>query len=282
MGRKRKIDNPDERERAYRLWYEYLKEVEGYKEFCEWAIKVNLYGSLSDTKELQRMLRDFESEHASHPWAPFGNRFMHNFWDFGNVHARPFEDWWNRFLAYTPQQEASIKIVDVSKMVRSYIDQAFWRFKMKNKRDPGAQELRDTVDAILDYNHRLRRYDFYAVDPHMTKERAESEFRSAFTPKKRKFKVDLFPRFTGPIRDEVGKYLHAYRLSKKNILESGSPNLSKIADELGFRYDDSNRQQICHAYIEKAKNIIGFVDSGIFPGFYDDTSLRHRKTKSAE
>ncbi|HBR17149.1 MAG TPA: hypothetical protein DD725_06025 [Deltaproteobacteria bacterium] len=272
-------------ERFYRLWIEYLKRSEDYKEFCEIIRKKRKNPSLPIPDKFKHS----------------GTRYPANGYRFGDIFDKrwTFKEWWKYHKKkaafhngypveyYCARRILQIKgefipndiVEDYAEYFQRDMDICIQQFKFYNKRkEPTLSEFKECFLYHLKQGH-LSQYITIRIDPRReTTEDILKQVKKIIREKRkepqvRKREYDFIAHLKPSTRlrlDELEKYLKVYDLKEKElkpkeVIKSINPN------------DDTNNEAVQRAYrdfYDKAKKIIWFTERGIFPGPYDKIPLK--------
>lgn len=233
--------------KIYKLWIEYLKRSDKYKEYCV---------------EIKRKPASNEKEFVRNPTMGI------NYSIFGDVHTQPLEDIlssiedWNIF--FTP-------IYDYSEFISDDIDLCTDHFKEKYNREPNIEEMKTFLINLLSNPSQL----YLRID--ITNGTVE-EITEAFEKRLKIYKKEtlqqqragrkkLFMNPSTRIReDELYRYLQVYDLSHQGL------EMKEIIKKMEPSKDntDVNIQRTFYRDLENAKNIIRNVENCVFPGEYSN------------
>lgn len=231
----------------YELWWEYLKESDKYKYFCDWYKE----------KPISNVL----------PWP---DEMLWNissiFYYFGNVHENSFEDWWETKGDIDP----GFGLIEYDKKQASYeIDNALKVYEAFHGREPTLAEFKDLIiEKLFDCYPRSFLFRFYPQTIQTTKDLA-AQFSKLVRGKRelpeiqkleKEFKMGFFIT-VGKFRyDALKRYLKVYRLYKSGM---------EIYDIIAKLDPDEKREKgDWEQDIRHAKTIIANVEDGFFPGKY--------------
>lgn len=282
----------DEKE-IYRLWWNYLRESENYRVFCD-AQKTKKGGAI---------------------WKiPEGKSYVFFFWYygfFGDVYRKSFDDFWNwkkakwsyrgvidyaeiaqkdmelcvEFLTHEKQQKKLVEKGNVHGEVDPY-DAAFWdEPRWSNGQFLCAPEIKPSLEEFIEFfpkylEHPLIRDKFLVrVDLSFG---SRIDLRNSFyellkTNKNTKRNQTRWMQPIGKIHfKDLGRYLRVYQLKKKGlrletiISELGTEVQKKVLEKRGPKLDDIIRN--LKRDLRCARQIIKNVEQGQFPGRFRSTS----------
>ena len=155
----------DDQKELYRLWYEYLKRSENYKEFCEWWRKREPVKSLNINDSYKEYCESYRKGKGRPDLLPVPRKFktgncLHipeTFRNLLDVHMFPFEDWWTwkkRELLESRKKRELLEsssrdrgpvanlLKDYSGNLETSIDYCIESLRESNNREPSAIELK--------------------------------------------------------------------------------------------------------------------------------------------
>lgn len=270
------MDNPKE---IYRLWFEYLRRSDDYREFCEW----------------------FRARHKD-PSLPVPDKFkkdsrgglpsiVSTFVDFLDVHSCDFDDWWNgqkdrlERIKGSQQPGAVEDYVTGCGSIEDDLNLCIDVFKRLEGREPSANELKDWFLQAFLKGEGGRRMLLLRVDLAYEAKDIKAEFKKMMDSDLVKKKMaDAQPRRwllrhkskkpTGKPRiDDLQKYLDVYDMWKEKV-QSRQPGDPGGWDEIirhfepGRTASDDTGRRVYLRYKQNAERIISNVEKGCFPGQY--------------
>ena len=273
--------NQDEQKEVYRLWWEYLKRSEDYKEFCGWMRKKREDRKTPVPEKFKPKL-DKKGGKINH-------HIVLTFMGFGDVHAYTFEEWWDWMKEKMEEREQN-KIHCWPKAIENYL---VWYIEtcidsFETDKDGQGLTLEDVKRGLKKhFVEHVKRFDpgslFLMIDPAKgkTKELCE-EFKQIIIAKKKdplvKGRERIYKQRAEPctqVRIEALKrYLAVYDASKKR--NKNTYTLKDVIREIGTNVDKENLNSekavdVVRAYgacLQKARKIIRNTEYGIFPGAY--------------
>jgi hypothetical protein len=256
------IDNKEKD--IIKLWWEYLKRSERYREFCKWW----------NQKE-KSPLPDSLNKYHQGLW----NTYM----NFGDVHSQSFEEWWRSeldnplpVLIKPYYAEFGKNMIDYRSVIEKDIYKIHRKFKKKLGREPNIKELIHNLKLYMAFWKRERLYLLVEFQ-HASKIEIVEEFHDFLSDRKKDPTVKEASKsirgskgITTIIKkptttDELERYLRAYDYRKDGR------NYSEIAKEMWEISNDDDdysedTERIVKRDLQKAKKIISNVEYGYFPG----------------
>lgn len=234
----------------YKLWWEYLKRSDKYKEFCE---------------------RGFEL--GCDYWGDAYRPFIGYLKTFGNIFEQEFEDWWNSPRRKRWQSLGTYPVLDLRDS-NSYHDLYFESLSTSDKelqKDnfPSPKKISEIIKSD-------KHYIFVAVPvvgqedmPIIAKQikKIRDAYKKTAGVKKADKEIRTFPLPSTRIRkEELERYLDVFdfrygnqRLKMKEVMKAVNKKRNESVAE--------NESEFFH-YQSKAKKIIENVEKGYFPGKY--------------
>lgn len=257
----------------YKLWWEYLKRSDDYKEFCEWMRKKRINNKIPVPDKFKK---------DSKGNAP---KELINFLTFHDIHAFSFDEWWEihkERLDYKKTYHNLLKpIEDYANFIEGDFDDCIESFKRYEGREPSLKEFKKYFCQLL--KQRSSMFSYFMVTITEDKSVLKNEFNKIISSQRKKpyvkssisIKRNSYPRRDEKhIRiDELKKYLDVYDLRQQKLKPKEIIKRINSNDDP----DDLDIQRAYRDHFQKAKKIIKFVERGIFPGWYDETSLNRKK-----
>ena len=267
----------DNEKRLYRLWYEYLKRSDDYREFCNFTWERH-----KEKKSISIPEKFKRTDKGSHPFLGIYTKFV-------DVFRFPFEEWW----PWKKQRLDTVKRnAKKRKPVKDYmggpatieknLDFCIKHFQRVHDRDPSATELRDFfVQSLKDEEHRflLLRVDLtYGITD------IKKSFSDIICSDKVKKKISSAKKYcwwlyrnskpTGKPRiEDLQRYLDVYDMWKAKV-DSRVPGDPSGWDEIIQHFEphrelnNESDRRLYQSYKQKAEKIISNVEKGYFPGKY--------------
>jgi len=260
----------------FRLWIEYLKRSDDYKEFCEWVTKKRKNKKLPPPDKFKK-----DPKTGSAPLEIF------NYFSFGPVHDPhwTFEEWWadhKKKLTYWQANSTSRAVEDCREFIGRRIDSCLEFFKRQG-REPTLQEFKDYFLKRLNAE---TYFSFLMIDNSESKEVIEVEFKKILKELKKdplikglelSRKRRYIPSTNYVRMDELKRHLRIYDKWKES---RGHLNINKIIKTDEYYRDrkekDDVARRLVYMDIAKAKKIIRNAEFGIFPGKYEGVKARIR------
>lgn len=272
---------------CYRLWIEYLKRNDNYKDFCNTLREKKKNPSLSIPEKFKHLV------------------YPANYYMFGDIHNKhwTFEKWWKLYKerasfhddfpveSYISRKILGVKdefipkgiVEDYADHLQSDIDVCIEQFKFYNQgREPTLNEFRELFLNELK-GGQLCKYITIRIDPRgKSTQDILNQIRKLIKEKRKnpkikqgEYKFIHFLKPTTKLRlDDLQKYLNIYDLRQQPGIKP-KEIIKRINPE-----DDADNLEVQRAYrdfYQKAKRIIEFVETGRFPGPYDETTLNRKK-----
>ena len=267
-------DKASEKE-IFELWWEYLKESKGYKEWLD-----------TDAEEYRVHL----SSPPSDPpivWRCLNAKWETLFYIFGNIHAIPFEDWWKQLEDQRANNPWFKEIDDYSNLVEFDMRNCFLNVKDKATDQKALEDqLRQAFVDRVKSSGLLH----LAVDVNADLEYLTKEFRRLISKHKKEKKEKLWPhrvhQYPSATRiklKELKNYLSIYRedlqrkersrkRNWKETIEAVFPKEYKIAireaNDIKREKKLGNLRSLFYHHLKMAKKLIENAESGYFPGDY--------------
>ncbi|MBM2833774.1 MAG: hypothetical protein HW406_935 [Candidatus Brocadiaceae bacterium] len=286
----KKISKEEENEsKIYRLWWEYLKRNDDYKEFCDFVRKnrkgntigYELFGNFQKLKGDKLNVNQKYGKFILHP-------LFTNYIRFTDVHTNDFEKWYIRHENNLERnRNDAVEAFDLTEKINSNVDERIKAFKMDhNDEEPTVQDLREI--SISDYMNTPIYLKIRICAPNTTDDllrrigKILKEKRC--DPKIRRERAkDYCLKFSSTIvKDnyirpgELERYLRVYDLDKQGL------RMADIIKEIDPKKEntDVNVQRAFYQDLKRAKNIIENVGLGVFPGDYQPRRTKGLKTKT--
>jgi len=258
----------------YRLWFEYLRRSDDYKEFCEWY-----RASLKDES------LPLPGKFITLP--PGANPYIMLLSTFSDVYSTSFDEWWERQKVRLEQVFKNREPGPVGEpSLEDDLDRCIDAFKQSEGREPSANELKTNFLQFL-----KRKSDetlLLSVDmtyePKAIKDGFDKWLKSNGVKKKiadaKPWKWLKANRYKKPTRKGgfhmLQKYLEVYDLWEEKVQnkKTGDPGgWDQIIHhfEPGWDLNGDHRLsklKVYQDYKRKAKNIISNTERGYFPGDY--------------
>jgi hypothetical protein len=274
----------------YKLWWEYLKRNNDYKEFCDF-IRENRKGNtvgyelFENFQKLKGDKLDMNQKYGKFILHPLYDNYI-RFWD---VHTKDFEKWYIRHKNNLERRyNEAVEAFDINEEVNSNVNYRIESFKQINdvEDEPTFQDLKEIrVDDYIgepiylkirlsapnktdDLLKRIGKIlNEKRRDPKIRLERA----KSYLLPFSNNIVKDTYTRI-----DEIERYLRVYDLKKQGL------KMTDIIKKIAPTADntDVNVQRAFFQDIKRAKNIIENVGLGVFPGDYQPGGTKGLKTKT--
>lgn len=264
---KNKVNDVSEKD-IYRLWWEYLKRSEHYKEYCDiepYPIKIvekadKYIAVVMNPKTKKLSPKTISDEQFYLIWN------MQRNWDtFGNIFKTKFDDWWKK--RKIPNKELPVLPLndpDICTKLPLFVEMNNELKKSKAKYPSPDQVLAQLIKSEPNYI-------FLAVPMvgNVTTEEISTQIASIRLEYRNepiyRLADYLYKRFKRPISrvrfDELKRYLRVYDfkqdgLTMKQIIAEIDP------DHKGF---DVDVVRSFRSHLQKAKKLIANVEQGIFP-----------------
>jgi hypothetical protein len=272
--------NPEDYKDTYELWIEFLKESEGYKQYCREHRKSKQLKADEIYQNGKAAVYDYDfGGQALNPSEP---DFSKVFRIFGNIHAPDykFDLWWD---------------TTAKRLFKWYQDDCDAVYKVQHDEwaidNTDIDELSETPTAVIGMLEdwlgedqgciSLKINTFYPIDDLVNQFVTVIEHhkdRWGITPEvENDFISNLFPVIvTNRLASELKEYLEVYRLRKqtvkwKEIIRPRVPNAIKTETTLKGRKIESIDRNIFRKYqyyVTKADAIIRNTEMNKFPGEY--------------
>lgn len=267
-------------ERIYRLWWEYLRRSKNYKEFCDWF----------DAKQKNKNLPLPDKYKEKGEFRHILLTFLH----LRDIHSVSFKKWWNwkrKGLEQLTSDDsfksspAKVELFDDDTGLWSlHFDLCIKSFKDLHGKKPTMQEFKGYFPLWLKsgdlYPGML--YLMVNVSSGTTEEVLEAVER--FIVRKRKDRATKNEalqktRYLWPSTklqfDKLERYLTVFDLRNKKPPTSWPKIMASLTSSANIQADERTFK----LYLQKAKEIIKYVEHGYFPGPYDHTRARRVKAK---
>lgn len=267
-----KEDKGSEKE-FYRLWYEYLKRSDNYKDFCKWVSKKRKNKKFPVPEKFKK------SANGSSP------KELFTYLRFRDIYTNSFETLWRfleKNLKHIETNSSPKGVENYNEFVGGHIDSCIESFKRHNKRLPNLQEFRDAFLKMINEGW-LRSFLFLMVNVSVrTDDDLIRQFKNIIKEKRKDPHVKMYDlacrRNLKPSPDdkhipikELRTYLKVYDLAKKHGYDPTQRNTAKkiyeIIDEQRGKLPESTERKY-RMYLSKAKRIIENTEHGFFPGKY--------------
>ncbi|MBL7175276.1 MAG: hypothetical protein ISS66_05560 [Desulfobacteraceae bacterium] len=275
----------DDQKELYRLWFEYLKRSDDYKEYCEFVrLKIaNPFLPYPDKFE-------GGGDSMAHKRLFFQNVYKMFF----NVHEINFQKWWqhrNEKIAFEQNSPSGGLIEELRTTiifdylegllnVEDGLEYCISNFAELEGREPTARELKDCYVGNLKDNPEIM---LLMVSLNFEPKDIKKAFDQIIESKKQEF-ANLKPgrwitvyrnkKPTGKPRiDELQKYLDVYDLWKEKV-QNRQPGDPSGWDEIiqhfepGRTVSNDGDRRVYLRYKQNAEKIISNVEEGYFPGEY--------------
>jgi hypothetical protein len=248
-----KMDNYTE-EDLYKLWWNYLKLSDDYKEFCE------IMRSVTD-KETEALYEQIEDGYKTrHPKSEKSFDYYNHLsnWAFmGDVHKESFPDWWST-RPIPEKKPCEIINLGESDVVAVHPHYSFRLalHKRKMKHSP-------TPEEVIKYLFSSKEYLFLAIP--LTSDLKTQEISKTITSMRKKaikqYDESWAYRFRKPFGDiryaELERYNRVhYLLNVEKLGDKEVKQQTGVFDSSQFSKDKA-----------KAEAIIRNVEQGLFPGY---------------
>lgn len=270
----------DNKKEFFRLWYEYLKESDDYKKYCEWMRKRR---EISHTKEeplapADRFLPPYpEGLEQCENFVYFQGVFVQ--WD--DIHAFSFEECYKAKKEFFQED---MLITDYYPILENYIDNYIRIYKEKHPdKEPS---LREFKDWFFDPQFMINPWDVYlkvnAACGSTTK--LIEEFRQVINKKKEEPIVKQLKKILNPSMRELKerrRYLEVFKLRGQGL---GWDDVLQRLDpkrEIHKEQDEADLKRAWHKDLQEAKKIIASTERGYFPKIPAGTSFLHHKILEA-
>lgn len=278
---------------TYRLWVEFLKESDGYKDYCL---------NIADPKALKEFPIEriywsgwYDMEHDETIDAKYRHPFFGIYCIFRNIHADDydFEKWWKDVMLellekYEKDPYVLLKLNDVA--LEWYAKEISLRLEIIDNANANDKEkLKMTKmlvnEALKLYFNEKKGFMTMTVLAQNPKDELIKRFSEAIDTHKKQYRItkseedeyiykSLPIPLSGRLPAELEKYLEVARLRKQglkwlNVVKKIAPNSTYVyLDKNQKEQLDDNARRLFLGYHEKAKKIIKNVENGIFPGKY--------------
>lgn len=279
----KKSEKKQSEKEVYRLWWEFLKRSEKYKFYCDAVRKfmTDVHKKKSE-KYLIKNVRFILSQVSQKENEVFRQRFFpmdekynyetleyleymeHNWMTFGDIFVGLFDDWWK--VQETKDFSLPMVVLNDPDAVKAlpWFAKECKLLKKRRKKFPNPKEI---IDIITESEYE---YLFIAVPMvgSMTMETISKKIavaRAAWEKDHSSYYDFVFKRFIMPVGrvrfDELKRYLRVYDLKQQGL------NIKEIINEVDpfKRCNDGDVQRVFRSDLQKAKKIIGNVESGCFP-----------------
>jgi hypothetical protein len=252
----------EERE-YYRLWFEYLRESDDYREFCDWGRQKRKNPNI-------KVPRKFRKD--KHGWAP---RILFTYFQFRNIYVATFDQWWDE---YYHEHAENLRLWEKKNSIedlRDYLEKDIkWGLDGINKLDD--PEL--TKQRLANYLARCVTSTGHRSDKLLLIVDPRANLTDVLEPRLRelveKFRKEQSARKKSRTNfEDLENYLRIYRLWKRYVKEKGPGQRGgwkKIMAEMNIsRGGDLEHQRRYYQQCkQKAAKIIKNAEKGIFPGDY--------------
>jgi|GEM_PF-3638615 len=251
----------------YKLWWEYLKRSDNYKEYCEFVRKfIKEKGKFPQAEQCpEKFQKNYNGE-------------FDVYLDFGDVFSRSFDKWWEiHKILETKRNEVTrekVEIYDINEEIDSYIED----FKKVNGREPTLCEFKKGVSLgkmlginlylKIDLLSSARIKGLIVLIGKIIRERRNSLRRLRCRVNLEPFSNTIYKEFYSPKIVELKRYLHVYDLKEKGL--EITDIIKKLEPSKVFS-DFEEENIVVRTYnldIQRAKKIIKNVELGFFPGEY--------------
>jgi hypothetical protein len=276
---------------TYRLWVEFLKESDGYKDYCL---------NIADPKALKKFpieriywsgWYDMESDETID--AQYKHHFFGTYCIFRNIHDPnyDFEQWWQDVMIkllerYEKDPYILLKLNEVA--LEWYAKEINFRLEIIDNAKASDKEklkmMKELVkEALKLYFGEKKGFLTVTVLAQNPIDELTKRFSEAIIKHKKQYGITKSEEdeyihksvpipLSGRLSSELEKYLKVYRLRKVkvkwvDILKQISPAYIYL-DKNSKEQMDENGRRLFHGYMDKAQNIIKNVENGTFPGKY--------------
>ena len=258
--------------KSYRLWWEYLKLSDSYREYCFGSPQERKKIKAKEIKDHNKLYMQNRSIVDVFKSRDFKKNITETYRTFGNVHTDSFEDFWEDKGKHMPISVFTDECVrDFSEVFKDLIE--FY----DQDQDKGKQSLKDFQDYVLKkLDHRITIYlEINLFNPigkikKEVYERIERGVKSEHVSGWKEISNWFFRRNNLPTYnfryDEVKRYLkvvQAFRLYKLK----GEAAFKKVFPNGDF--SDQSQHRAFYKDREKGEKIIENVETGFFPGYYN-------------
>ena len=290
----------DDQKELYRLWYEYLKRSENYKEFCGWWRKREPVKSLNLNDSYKEYCKSYRKGKGHPHLLPVPKKFKSGerihipkkFGNFLDVHMFPFDDWWTwkkrALLESSSRDRGPVEnlLEGYSGNLETAIDYCIESLRASNNREPLAIELKEDLLHHLEITS-LFGFCFLRINLDYPPQKIKAAFAEYLKSKDVKEKYTSFTDrddfcknhqlHTGkPRLDDLQKYLDVYDMWKEKVQNKkrGDPGgwdqiIHHFEPNWDVNGDDRlSKLKVYQGYKLNAKNIISNTERGYFPGKY--------------
>jgi hypothetical protein len=250
--------------RTYKIWWEYLKLSDKYKDYCEIMDRAEgksgreydaIIGSLSELMWTKK----------KDPWDMYTTCVF-----FGNVHQQQFDTWWEKRKGFFVNPVFEFSDPDALVFIELQLSDAY-RFLRKYDKDymPTLGDIVKMFTTDKDYFYvgiPKEGLNASEISKELTRIRNKMQKKQTSTMKFNPFSI---PMQKGKLYlENLEIYLEVYQKKKEGftitdiIIKKEGENIrekKEVLQRLQSDYSD---------YVEKAKRIIKNVENGIFPGSY--------------
>lgn len=253
------------RKEVLRLWWEYLKRSNIYKEFSEYEWENEKKGiPFSKIKWPKKFQVKVRGKYELNP-----NLRSYRF-EYMCVHYITFENWWKYRELKEREADSRLEIYDFKEDINSCIE----TFKEYNGREPTLQEFKDkfveqkkvfniVLYLKIDLLSPFRTEDLLKQIGKILKERRRNPYIRGL-----RSKVNLEPFSNAEIkenylrREELWRYLRIYDYKKQDL------SMRDVVEKEGKDSTNSDIRSMFYQDLKRAEKIIRNVELGIFPGDY--------------
>ena len=230
------------RKRYYRLWREYLKRSDEYKEFCEYMRRKREDSSIPVPEKFKK-----DGIYAP-PIVPV-------FLTFHDVYVYGFDEWWEVQGKWLMDDRPTGLYEFSEEFFKKTFDQLINSFEKNEGREPTLRELRDNFLEFATFNNRVLPV---MVSPNTKLETLVKALKEVIRPYRSLRRKRI-------VWDELERYLIVYDLKAGEKLKWREviPRAQKATRD---RSDRSLRAW--QRDLQKARAIIRNAERGIFPGHY--------------
>jgi hypothetical protein len=288
---KNSIARKDEKKPAdkevYRLWWEYLKRSKKYKIYCDAVRKVMIDAYKKKGEEYLRKIERLILKHtpqkenkvirqlfvSNYPVDELNDsrvlaevKNMEENWStFRNVFVGSFDDWWKT----QEKMDFSVPMVvlndpDAIKKLPYFLKKCT-ELKKEGGNNPNPQEV---IETLIE-----EEYEYLFIAVPMVGNVTMDDISKEISDVRARWRKDQdfvsadyrFRRFFMPVSrirfDELKRYLKVYDLKQQGL------TIKEIIAELDpfKKCNDGDVQRVFRSDLQKAKKIIGNVESGFFP-----------------
>ena len=251
-------------EEMYKIWFDYLKQSNDYKEFCQWTCN----------EKGEKIPKRFVNDDGR-----IKQHFTFNYNLFGNILEANFDECWQHIQKKIDGlHERNDNILEKNKsafiwnLTRNWID-----FKKTHDREP---TLEDIDELLCHINHPGYLFFWFKPISIMNYDNVAEEFIKKLKDHNEKY--EFFRRLSvishlhtqGKLKlKELRYYLDAYDLKNQGlryeeITKKLNKHIVKKGKNKGKEKDISTIEREMKKYIAYAKKIIKNVEMGEFPGYY--------------